>query len=67
MRFRQRDITDCGAACLRFVGAHYRCDVPVERWRQLAGTNQRGSTALGLVEAAKRRSGEAARVHGGRS
>jgi len=52
-RFRQRDITDCGAACLRFIGAHYRCDVPVARWRQLAGTNQRGSTALGLVEAAR--------------
>ncbi len=52
-RFRQRDITDCGAACLRYIGAHYRRDVPVARLRQLAGTNQRGSTALGLVEAAR--------------
>lgn len=46
-------MTDCGAACLRFVGAHYRRDVPVARLRQLAGTGQRGSTALGIVEAAK--------------
>lgn len=53
LAFRQRDITDCGAACLRFIGAHYRRDVPVARLRQLAGTNQRGSTALGLVEAAR--------------
>lgn len=52
-QFRQRDITDCGAACLRFIGAHYGRDVSVARWRQLAGTNQRGSTALGLVEAAR--------------
>ncbi len=53
MSFRQRDVTDCGAACLRFIGAYYRRDVPVARLRQLAGTNQRGSTALGLVEAAR--------------
>lgn len=51
--FRQRDITDCGAACLRFIGAHYGSDVSVAQWRQLAGTNQRGSTALGLIEAAR--------------
>ncbi|MBI2518390.1 MAG: hypothetical protein HYV95_16030 [Opitutae bacterium] len=51
--FRQRDRTDCGAACLRFIDAHYRRDVTVARLRQLAGTNQRGSTALGLVEAAR--------------
>ncbi len=50
---RQRDITDCGAACLRFVAANYRREVPLARLRQLAGTNQRGSTALGLVEAAR--------------
>lgn len=51
--YRQQDQTDCGAACLRYIAAHYRCDVPVARLRQLAGTNQRGSTALGLVEAAR--------------
>lgn len=52
-RYRQRDCTDCGAACLGFVAAHYRKTLPVARLRQLAGTNQKGSTALGLVEAAR--------------
>ncbi len=52
-QFRQRDITDCGAACLAFVATHHRKTLPVARLRQLAGTNQRGSTALGLVEAAR--------------
>ena len=51
--FKQRDITDCGAACLGFVAAHYRKVFPVARLRQLAGTNQLGSTALGVVEAAR--------------
>jgi ATP-binding cassette subfamily B protein len=51
--FKQRDITDCGAACLGFVAAHYRKVFPIARMRQLAGTDQKGSTALGLVEAAR--------------
>lgn len=51
--FRQRDVTDCGAACLGFVAAHYRKRLPIARLRQLAGTGQKGSTALGLVEAAR--------------
>jgi len=51
--FRQHDITDCGVACLGYVAAHYRKVSLVARLRQLAGTNQRGSTALGLVEAAR--------------
>lgn len=53
MRWKQNDITDCGAACLRFVAAHHGCQLAGARLRQLAGTNQRGSTALGLVEAAQ--------------
>ena len=51
--FRQRDATDCGAACLRFVGAHYHAFLSIARLRQLTGTNRIGSTALGLVEAAQ--------------
>lgn len=52
--FRQNDASDCGAACLGFIAAHYRRRIPVARLRQLAGTNQKGSTALGLVEAARK-------------
>jgi len=51
--YKQRDITDCGAACLGFVAAHYRKIFPIAKLRQLAGTDQKGSTALGLVEAAR--------------
>ena len=63
--FRQRDITDCGAACLGYVAAHYRKELPVARLRQLAGTDQRGSTALGLVEAARQLGFTAKGVKGG--
>ena len=63
--WKQRDITDCGAACLGCVAAHYRKKFPVARLRQLAGTNQKGSTALGMVEAARRLGFTAKGVRGG--
>lgn len=50
---KQRDLSDCGAACLAYVAAHFRLRLPVARVRQLAGTTAEGSTALGLVEAAR--------------
>jgi ABC-type bacteriocin transporter len=49
---KQRDITDCGAACLASVAAHYKLSLPVARIRQLAGTDKKGTNVLGLVEAA---------------
>ena len=54
IRFRQRDITDCGAACLASVAAHFRVRIPVSRIRQLAGTDKRGTNIQGLVEAAEK-------------
>ena len=51
--FRQRDVTDCGAACLAFVFHHYKLDVSLALLRRKSGTNQQGSTALGLVETAR--------------
>ena len=51
--YRQHDITDCGACCLGYVAAHAGKVLPVSRLRQLAGTNHDGTTALGLVEAAR--------------
>ncbi|HOK73569.1 MAG TPA: cysteine peptidase family C39 domain-containing protein, partial [Bacteroidales bacterium] len=51
-KIKQRDITDCGAACLASVAAYYRFDIPVARIRQLAGTDRKGTNVLGLVEAA---------------
>jgi ATP-binding cassette, subfamily C, bacteriocin exporter len=51
---RQRDITDCGAACLCSVAAHYKLKLPVSRVRQLAGTDKKGTNLLGLIDAAEK-------------
>jgi ATP-binding cassette subfamily B protein len=52
IRVKQRDITDCGAACLASVAAFYKVRIPVSRIRQFAGTDKKGTNILGLVEAA---------------
>lgn len=52
--FKQRDLTDCGAACFAYVCHHYRLRLPVARLRQELGTNLQGTTAAGLVQAARR-------------
>jgi len=51
--YKQRDITDCGAACFAFVADYHRLQLSVARLRQLMGTGRKGTTAAGLVEAAK--------------
>ncbi|MBX9733336.1 MAG: peptidase domain-containing ABC transporter [Chitinophagaceae bacterium] len=54
IKVKQRDITDCGAACLASVSAHYNLRMPVSRIRQYAGTDKRGTNVLGLIEASER-------------
>ena len=54
VRIKQRDITDCGAACLASVAMHYNLQLPVSRIRQYAGTDKWGTNVLGLIEAAER-------------
>jgi ATP-binding cassette subfamily B protein len=54
IKVKQRDITDCGAACLASVARHYRLDVPVSRIRQFAGTDKDGTNVAGMIEAAKK-------------
>ncbi|MGO4876964.1 peptidase domain-containing ABC transporter [Pedobacter psychrotolerans] len=49
---KQHDTTDCGAACLASVVAHYGLKVPVARIRQLASTDDSGTNIFGMVEAA---------------
>ncbi|SMC51311.1 peptidase domain-containing ABC transporter [Pedobacter africanus] len=61
---KQRDITDCGAACLVSVAAHHKLNLPVARIRQLAGTDKKGTTVLGIVEAAQKLGFEAKGVKG---
>jgi ATP-binding cassette subfamily B protein len=53
-RVKQQDITDCGAACIASVAAHYQLKLPVSRIRQYAGTDKRGTNVLGMIEAAER-------------
>lgn len=52
IKVKQRDITDCGAACLASVAAKYKLNLPVARIRQMAGTDKRGTSMLGIIEAA---------------
>jgi ATP-binding cassette subfamily B protein len=52
LKVKQRDITDCGAACLASVAAYYNLKMPVARIRQFAGTDKKGTNVLGLIEAA---------------
>lgn len=49
---RQRDISDCGAACLVSVCAYYGLHMAVSRIRQLVRTDQNGTSVLGIVEGA---------------
>lgn len=51
---RQQDASDCGAACLASVAAFHGLRLPIARIRQYAGTNERGTTLLGLIEAAEK-------------
>jgi ABC-type bacteriocin transporter len=54
VRVKQRDITDCGAACLASIAAWYNLSIPVARIRQLACTDKKGTNILGLVEASEK-------------
>lgn len=64
MRVKQRDITDCGAACLASVAAHYKLNLPIAKIRQLAGTDKKGTNVLGMIEAAQKMGFQAKGVRG---
>lgn len=51
---KQHDLTDCGAACLASVAAYYKLHLPIARIRQYASTDSKGTTVLGLIEAAEK-------------
>ena len=53
-RVKQRDITDCGAACLASVAGYFGLDMPVSKIRQFASTDQKGTNILGLIEASEK-------------
>ena len=53
-KIKQHDITDCGAACLASIAAHYKLGLPIARIRQLASTDQKGTNLLGMIQAAEK-------------
>ena len=61
---KQHDITDCGAACLASISAHYKLMMPIARIRQMASTDQKGTNVLGMIEAAQRLGFQAKGVRG---
>jgi len=64
IQIKQHDITDCGAACLASVAAHYGLKMPVARIRQYAFTDKKGTNVLGMIEAAQKLGFEAKGVKG---
>ncbi|WOH63663.1 peptidase domain-containing ABC transporter [Bradyrhizobium sp. BWA-3-5] len=65
IKFKQRDITDCGAASLASVGAFYGYKLPLSRIRQYASTDRSGTTVSGLTQAAQKLGFIAKGVKGG--
>jgi len=61
---RQHDITDCGAACLASISAHYKLMMPIARIRQYASTDKKGTNVLGMIEAAQKLGFQAKGVRG---
>ncbi len=51
--FKQRDATDCGPACLKYVAHRYGLRLSVPCLRQLTATGPTGSTVYALIEAAR--------------
>lgn len=64
-KFKQRDITDCGAASLASVGAFYGYKLPLSRIRQYASTDRSGTTVSSLTQAAQKLGFIAKGVKGG--
>ncbi|MCF8226393.1 MAG: peptidase domain-containing ABC transporter [Bacteroidales bacterium] len=51
LKVKQRDLKDCGPACIASIAAHYNTYVPVAKIRDIAGTDKKGTSALGLIKA----------------
>lgn len=50
---KQHDITDCGAACLATICKQHGLRLSITHIRELAGTDNQGTSAYGLVKAAE--------------
>jgi len=61
---KQHEITDCGAACIATIAAHYGFYTNLTKIRELAGTDREGTSAYGIVQAAKQLGLDAKAVKG---
>ena len=57
----QMEATECGAASLAMILAHYKLWIPLEKLRQECGVNRDGSKAVNIMKAARKLNCE---VHG---
>lgn len=64
IKVKQHDISDCGAACVASIAAHYKLLVPIAHIRQLASTSSKGTSIAGLLEALRALGFEAKGVRG---
>ncbi len=51
---KQKDLTDCGAACLLMLIKYYKGNNTIDAIRNLSGTSLEGTTLLGLHQAANK-------------
>ena len=58
----QMEATECGAASLAMILAHYKLWLPLEKLCQECGVNRDGSKASNIMKAAKRRNCEVQRL-----
>jgi len=54
LKYKQHDITDCGATCLASVLSYHGLKFPISRIRQYASTDKKGTNVLGMIEAAEK-------------
>ncbi|MFD2387692.1 cysteine peptidase family C39 domain-containing protein [Enterococcus rivorum] len=48
---KQHDEKDCGVACLSMILNTYDTRLPISKLRLMSGTNNKGTSAFGLVQA----------------
>jgi len=49
----QKDVADCGVVCLQNILRDYQVELSLEKLREMSGTDARGTTLLGLYQAAE--------------
>lgn len=51
---KQQDMKDCGAACLATITQQYGLKYPISKIREIAGTDNQGTNAYGVIKAAEK-------------